>query len=333
MFLDQLNSVSYDCVPSNFDEAWSFTWSLKIKFLTRNGYCELKRYEKHLKSEIGHLQLDSITPLMLELLKAKFLNSGLKPQSVVHILGLIGQVFNYLIQLGIYKGSNPASKLKKPKIDNSRHRYLDHHEAVILLDALKKRSEITWCLSLLSLTTGMRAGEMLKLRGEHVDLKSRTIRILDPKNGKNRTVYLPDVTIAMFQRLKLKSGRLVFTNSKGHGFTTISDTFARTVKRLGLNNGITDDRDKVVFHTLRHTFASCLAQDGHSLFLLSELLGHSSLEMTKRYSHFSPQKKVAATEAINSFFTEYTQNVVVPQGNCGKSGKIGESTIFYENLL
>lgn len=60
------------------------------------------------------------------------------------------------------------------------------------------------------------------------------------------------------------------------------------MKISGLNDGVTDRIHKVVFHTLRHTFASWLVQNGVSLEVISKLLGHSSLQMTMRYAHLDP---------------------------------------------
>jgi integrase len=65
--------------------------------------------------------------------------------------------------------------------------------------------------------------------------------------------------------------------------TDASNTFVRVVEALGLNQGVTDDRQKVVFHTLRYTFAFWLAISGVPLYTISVLMGHSSMEMTKRY--------------------------------------------------
>jgi integrase family protein len=61
------------------------------------------------------------------------------------------------------------------------------------------------------------------------------------------------------------------------------------VEKLGLNAGVNDPRQKVVFHTLRHTFASWLVQKGVPLHTVAELMGHRSIAMTQRYAHLSPE--------------------------------------------
>jgi site-specific recombinase XerD len=67
----------------------------------------------------------------------------------------------------------------------------------------------------------------------------------------------------------------------------ISDSFNRAIDKLGLNQDITDRRDKVTFHSLRHTYASQLVQAGVDIYHVKELLGHSTITLTERYSHLS----------------------------------------------
>ncbi len=81
---------------------------------------------------------------------------------------------------------------------------------------------------------------------------------------------------------------LVFPGQGGRRITAISATFDRTVAALGLNAGIEDGRQKICFHGLRHTFASWLVEQGVDLFVVKELMGHSVLAMTERYSHLAP---------------------------------------------
>ena len=70
------------------------------------------------------------------------------------------------------------------------------------------------------------------------------------------------------------------------------------------NNGVTDPRQKITFHTLRHTFASWLAINGTPILTIKELLGHQSLAMTERYSHLSPDHKRQAVDGIEAMFTK-----------------------------
>ena len=72
--------------------------------------------------------------------------------------------------------------------------------------------------------------------------------------------------------------------------------FRRAIKESGVNDGVTDIRDKVVFHTFRHTFASWLVQGGMPLALVGQILGHSSIQVTMRYVHLSQPQ---AHEAVN----------------------------------
>ena len=82
---------------------------------------------------------------------------------------------------------------------------------------------------------------------------------------------------------------LVFPSRKGTVRKAISKSFMRTVNKLGLNDGCTDPRNKVVFHTLRHTYASWLVQEGTPLYEVAKHLGHSTISMTERYSHLAPK--------------------------------------------
>jgi integrase len=72
------------------------------------------------------------------------------------------------------------------------------------------------------------------------------------------------------------------------------------VAALGFNNGVTDPRQKVVFHTLRHTFASWLAEQSVDLYSVKELMGHGTLAMTERYSHHSPDKLRRAVKTFEA---------------------------------
>ena len=102
---------------------------------------------------------------------------------------------------------------------------------------------------------------------------------------------------------------IVFPTVKGTVQKSISKTFERSVRDIGLNtiNGIfiDDARQKVVFHTLRHTYASWLAMSGQGQAMIADLLGHSSLEMSSRYTHLFPDARRATATAIEDIFINH----------------------------
>jgi len=106
------------------------------------------------------------------------------------------------------------------------------------------------------------------------------------------------------ERANGKPYEFVFQSIKKGKVQEVSDTFCRTVERLGFNEGIEDNRYKVVFHTLRHTFASWLALQGEPILTIKELLGHKTLEMTLRYAHLAPDQKREAVVRMESVLRE-----------------------------
>ncbi len=96
---------------------------------------------------------------------------------------------------------------------------------------------------------------------------------------------------------------LVFPGKNGKKRKQMSKTFERTVEKLGFNDGVQDRRQKLTFHSCRHTCASWLVQAGIPLFTVKEIMGHSTIALTGRYSHLAPsafQQTAEAIEAANN---------------------------------
>lgn len=284
----RLGSLQLDSLKQyTFDQAFEKYREGHLSQL-KSGNRVVRLYEARLREPFGKRKLSSITPLLLEQFKRDLLAEGLSPATVTHCLGTIRSVFRKMKDWDLYAGDIPTEKIAMPKGDNKRTRFLSREEADLLLDALRRSGSDTYRIALISLHTGMRFGEIAGLRGEHVDLAEGTLRIADPKNGQARTAFMTEAVRDVFRQVPLKAGQYVFPARGGGRRQDVSDAFARCVKRLGLNRGRKDRRDKVVFHTLRHTYASWLVQQGVPLYTVGELLGHSTLEMTKRYSHLAP---------------------------------------------
>lgn len=263
----------------------------------KEGRDDVYLYDKHLKKRFGNTRMDQITSFNLEKMKSELLKEEYKPATVKHVLVLVRQIFNKAAAWGLYQGENPIKRVKLPTLVNQRERFLSTDEADTLLKALKEKSQQVHDMALLSLHTGMRFGEIAGLKVHDVDLTNDLINISDPKNKKPRKAYMTGAVKAMFQdRIPedAKSNDLVFPDEKGKQMEFISKTFPRVVDALELNKGVKDNRQKITFHSLRHTFASWLALQGETIQTISELLGHRALQMTMRYSHLTPDHRKAA---------------------------------------
>ncbi len=139
--------------------------------------------------------------------------------------------------------------------------------------------------------TGMRRGEIINLRWSDIDLQRKTIAIQSnptfrTKQGKHRTIPLNETAVYILQQKakKLFSDYVFTFNGKQINFETLTHKFKDKVILSKLDN------QKLHFHSLRHTFASWLVQDGVSIYAVKELLGHSDVKTTQVYSHLQPEQ-------------------------------------------
>lgn len=260
---------------------------------------------------LGKLKLSEIAPIHLERVKKNMKDAKQAPRSIQYALAVIRQVFNYATQHGLFDKANPAQKVKRPKIDNKRVRFLTREEAKKLLSELKKKSVEVWAMALLSLHCGLRAGEVFKLTWGDVDI-DKELLFVKGKGNKSRFAYMTQKVKDMFSnRLQKGPSDFVFPDRKGKPRSSangVPSTFTRLVKNLGFNDGIKDRRHKVVFHTLRHTYASWLVQQGEDLYVVKERLGHSTIAMTERYSHLAPESGQKTVAKIENFLSRETES-------------------------
>jgi len=257
-------------------------------------------YNRHL-SVLNNKTLQEITMLDAEKIINSILKKGLAVRTAEYVVSVLRHALNKAVERG-YLEVNPVSKIKVPRKDNRRIRFLTKDEAIKLLDELKKRSQRTYEMSFLSLYTGMRFGEIASLTWQDIDFDNGIIYIKDPKNRKGRVAYMIEEVKEFLLNKKQNSdtNSLIFSTKNNDKMTAITNSFKHAVNMLGLNNGITDPRDKVVFHTIRHTFASWLVQAGTPLYTVKELLGHKSIAMTERYSHLAENTMREAVKKLEN---------------------------------
>lgn len=258
---------------------------------------ELGRWQNHLAPTLADMPLKEIRNLQILQLQKSLEMKNLSPQSVYHCLSLVRRVLKRAVEWELYEG--PVPKFRMPKFDNRRMRFLTSDEARRLLEELKAKSVLWHDIALFALQTGLRAGEIYALRPFDVDVERGHLKLYDTKNGSTRIIPLNVTAKAIASKYKnnIVQGLPLFHEDEKLPENSYR-IFRYAVKTCGFNVGIYDRREQVCFHTLRHTFASWLVQQGAPLVLVGQLLGHKSSKMTMRYAHLSPQQGFNAVSSL-----------------------------------
>ncbi|MEI8172698.1 MAG: site-specific integrase [Deltaproteobacteria bacterium] len=262
-------------------------------------------YRLHLADTIGDLPFSKIAPFHLERIKKDMTDKKKSDRTIQYVLQIIRQVFNTARNLGLYTGAPPTKGVRWPKLDNMKLRYLSISESETLLAALAVKSKNLHDMTLLSLHAGLRFGELAALTWSCVNGEAGTLAILNAKAG-SRTAYLTERAKAMLKTRKQgRPDELIFPKRSGkEGIKAqASNVFADTVNDLKLNEGITDRKQKVTFHTLRHSFATHLYESTHDLYLTQRSLGHATGTMTARYAKMSESRLREGAAALEKAFT------------------------------
>ncbi len=273
----------------------------------------------HLKP-LCSLPLHQITAHRLDQLMGDMRAVGMSPQTIRHAVGLIRRIMRRMNKWKLYTGPMPFDGLTMPKINNARERFLTPIEARDLLAELYRRSRQTWLMALISLHCGLRFGEVAHLRWGDVRFESSTLFIAESKSGRSRhAVMTEEVAAALGALPRGPLTELICPARNGGVMKAASECFNRAVDALGLNDTgevvtgpdgrkirikIQDRRRRVVFHSLRHTYASWLACGGQGQLTIADRLGHHSLEMTKRYTHLMDATRSVTAQTISATFHE-----------------------------
>jgi integrase len=257
-------------------------------------------WNKWLQPILAQVPLRQISPQHLEIVKKNMMDNNLSPATIKYAMAVVSQVWTLAQRDGIVESASPTKKIVLPKRDNKRQRYLTKQEASILLEKLLSISKYCHDMSILALDCGLRFGEIAGLTWQDCNFESERILIKDPKAKVNRFAFMTPRVKALLQSLHLlgNTNGLIFRTKVNTKFDRIPKKF-RTIADGLFNEGVEDDRQRVCFHTLRHTFASWLVEGGTSLYMVKELMGHADFEMTQRYSHLSPDGLKSAISILS----------------------------------
>jgi integrase/recombinase XerC len=223
---------------------------------------------------------------------------GLDPVSVARKLAAVRSFYRFLVRRGVVE-RNPARETRGPRRAQKLVSFLPIDEATAVVDARAlggaARDRDVAILELLY-ATGLRVSELTGLDVEAVDRAERTVRVLG-KGRKERIVpYGTSAARALERYLAPRAvtrGPL-FVNARGGRLTDRS--VRNVVRRAARSAGVVR---RVTPHTLRHTFATHLLDAGADLRAIQELLGHSRLSTTQRYTHVGTDQLMRVYDAAH----------------------------------
>lgn len=211
-----------------------------------------------------------------------------------HYLTVFNSFYKYLVFMDKIK-SNPCDGIKAPKLEKKLPTYLTNEEIAKLFNIRLTKPVDYRNKAILEVmyATGARISEVINLELNQIDFEECIIRVVG-KGKKERIIPLDDVAIEALDNyinnyrpflIKNETCNYVFLNKNGEKISR--QMIFKMLKNLANKAGITKE---ISPHTLRHSFASNLLNNGADLRVIQELLGHENLETTEIYSHLQNKK-------------------------------------------
>jgi len=248
------------------------------------------------------MPIDSISTKNCQDLQKKLIKDGYANATVNGMVQFGSTLFNYAIKENLYNSTNPFLGIKSLKIDNDRLKYLDK-EDIQLLKKYTTDDKVLYLFVLIALSTGARLESILNIQKKDINFKQNTINIYDLKNQSSYTGFLSDEVKNILlndHKHYLKDEYIVsYTNGLKIDKKRIQRRLSPILNTLFNQDLKKDDRkNRVVIHTLRHTFASLLAINGTPLYTIQKLMNHKDMKQTMRYAKLSPESGLNAVKDV-----------------------------------
>ncbi len=283
------------------------------------------------KEHLGSYLLADISPALIgekrdELLGGvTYRGTQRSPATVVRYLSALSHALSIAVKEWGWLEDSPMRKVSKLKESRGRVRFLDEYERERLLQACRESTNpALYPVVVLAISTGMRYSEILNLTWADVDLNRKRIILQETKNGERRAVPVAGQALELLSQLekrrhidtqllfpKVKSQNGSQSSDKLHSHFSLQKCDLERVQKVQKPTQLRSAWDSALkkaqienfrFHDLRHCAASYLAMSGASLAEISEILGHKTLVMVKRYAHLSDTHKHAVIDRMNQNF-------------------------------
>jgi integrase len=277
-----------------------------------------RNIHNHIIPHIGHIQLTEISALHIERLLTELRNKGLAEGTIKKVYSLVSSSLISACKKDILPKNVAALAENKPKVKKKHFEVWDEHEVRYFLEYAQQSVTRYYIALLLALTTGMRQGEILGLRWKDIDTTRKTITVNQTlsHDGKEfkapktefsiRSIKLDDDTLEVLKQHKKAILREKWEAQDSYidNDLVVCTTHGTPCMPRDLDKRWTKLRKdaklrKITFHDLRHTHASLLLKNNVHPKVVSERLGHSSIQITlDLYSHLFPNLQEDAAAGL-----------------------------------
>jgi len=264
------------------------------------------------EEQLGDYTLDKITPARLTECRDRLLNEGsgytagrhpggqgLSPTTVSKYIRQLSHLFNIAIREWQWLVESPMERVAKPQNAPGRVRFLDDDERERFLAVCRESGNpYLYTTVVVSISTGLRRGELFRLTWDRVDLEKGVIRLEAgvTKTRRSRAVPLEGHALALMQELyknRTLVSKLCFPSFQNPRQPyDMRRPFRQALKKAE----ITD----FTWHDMRHCCASYLLMNGATLGEVAEVLGHRTLDMVKRYAHIAESHTRRVVGSMNA---------------------------------
>ena len=254
---------------------------------------------------LGSAPIDRIDKARIRKFQQSLIDMGKAPKTVNGIIQLVTAIYNHAIKEKDMQIVNPCTGVKRIEVDDERERYLSPDEVRRLLDSVKDDEQLN-LFTRLALSTGARVATIMHIQKKHVSLDSDTLILQDLKKRKRGSTYtgfidddLKALLIDYLPQLTPNS-YLIGKGGEPKHPRTVQRKLKKILDRL-FNEGLDrrDTKNRVVVHTLRHTFASNLVKKGVPLYTVQRLLNHADIQQTQRYAKGAEE---AGLDAVKNLY-------------------------------
>ncbi len=287
----------------------------------KKSYSTEKHMIPYLKIWFGHLKLHKdCTKATAELLQQfvqererdNMPNQKAKPQTANRWVAMFKNMFTYACRDKKWINQAVLDDIRSVKMFSEAVPDVTPLTSDECLQLIKRAPAHIRIAIVIGIFTGLRRKDILRLKWDNINFETGVISIVVSKTETTKkNQELLHISMGVNLRAFLEStemlGEYVVSKPDGTQFKTFKDSWAKAKQAIG--------KPKLRLPDLRHTFASMLAMEGVPLYTISLLLGHSTMEMTKRYAHLMPHHTIQETKKMDGLIKISTEDMKEMYGN------------------